>query len=199
LKNASYVYTTGFFITSNFDALIMAGEFCAEHGIPFGFNLSAEFLIQFFTEQVVKAIELADYVFCNEDELKCIAEKFEEIDIMEHIAKMKKVGADKKPIRVVISTQGPCATRIATMDHALYQCEYHTVEVPELDSEKIIDTNGAGDAFVGGFYAALLNGKEVDQAVEAGNKLAACVVQNSGCKFEGWNVEEKTEDQGSLF
>jgi len=52
LKGADYVYSTGFFITSNFDALIKIGEFCAENAIPFGFNLSAEFLIQFFTDQV---------------------------------------------------------------------------------------------------------------------------------------------------
>jgi len=104
LKNASYVYTTGFFITSNFDALVVAGEYCAENGIPFGFNLSAEFLIQFFTDQVTKAIELADFVFFNEEEMKCGKEKFEVEDLCEHIAKMKKVGKDKKPKRIVIST-----------------------------------------------------------------------------------------------
>jgi len=51
----------------------------------------------------------------------------------------------------------------------------------------IVDTNGAGDAFVGGFLAALVNGKDTLEAVKDGNTLAACVVQNSGCKFEGWN------------
>jgi len=56
----------------------------------------------------------------------------------------------------------------------------------------IVDTNGAGDAFVGGFLAALVNGKDTLEAVKDGNTLAACVVQNSGCKFEGWN-------EGSLF
>jgi len=110
LEHADYVYSTGFFITSNFDALIKAGEFCAEKGKPFGFNLSAEFLILFSLEQVLKAIELADYVFCNEDEQRCIKEKLEVEDINMHIAKMTKKGADKKPKRVVISTQGPVAT-----------------------------------------------------------------------------------------
>jgi adenosine kinase len=68
LEQAKYLYTTGFFITSNFDALMMMAKHCNDNNKPMVFNFSAPFLCQFFNEQVEKALECADYVFCNEDE-----------------------------------------------------------------------------------------------------------------------------------
>ena len=46
-----------------------------------------------------------------------------------------------------------------------------TYAVTLLDQSKIVDTNGAGDAFVGGFLAALAQGKAVEAAVLAGLAL----------------------------
>jgi len=50
--------------------------------------------------------------------------------------------------------------------------------------EDIVDTNGAGDSFVGGFLAAYSQGKEVEECVHAGIKMATIVVQRLGCQFE---------------
>ena len=49
--------------------------------------------------------------------------------------------------------------------------------------EKLIDTNGAGDAFVGGFLSQLVAGKDVPECVRAGNFAANVVIQHSGCTF----------------
>lgn len=44
----------------------------------------------------------------------------------------------------------------------------------------IVDTNGAGDSFAGGFVAALVLGKSVDEAVNVGHQLGAmCITQVS--------------------
>jgi len=58
--------------------------------------------------------------------------------------------------------------------------------VPAIEKDKIVDTNGAGDSFVGGFFSALVMGKELKGAIDEGNKLAGVVVQNSGCMFKGY-------------
>lgn len=46
-----------------------------------------------------------------------------------------------------------------------------------------MDTNGAGDAFVGGFLSQLVVGKSVAEGVRAGHYAASVVVQRSGCTF----------------
>ena len=53
--------------------------------------------------------------------------------------------------------------------------------VTKLASEKIIDTNGAGDAFVGGFLAQLAQGKSVKDCVNCGIWAATEIIQQSGC------------------
>ena len=57
--------------------------------------------------------------------------------------------------------------------------------------EKLVDTNGAGDAFVGGFLSQLVAGKDVPECVRAGAYAANVVIQQSGCAFpalpEGFN------------
>ena len=49
--------------------------------------------------------------------------------------------------------------------------------VEKLEASQIVDTNGAGDAFAGGFIGAYVSGKSLDECVLAGHKLAAICVQ----------------------
>lgn len=58
------------------------------------------------------------------------------------------------------------------------------VDVPPVDKDRIVDTNGAGDSFVGGFFASLAKGEDLLAAVAKGNALAGKVIQKSGCVFE---------------
>ena len=53
--------------------------------------------------------------------------------------------------------------------------------VDPLPKEQLVDTNGAGDAFVGGFLAGLLEGKDTKANVEAGHWAARFIIQQSGC------------------
>lgn len=55
-----------------------------------------------------------------------------------------------------------------------------TYEVPSIDSSLIVDTNGAGDAFVGGFLAALIKGHGPDKCCAAGCFAAGTIIQTSG-------------------
>ena len=49
--------------------------------------------------------------------------------------------------------------------------------------KKLVDTNGAGDAFVGGFFAGYLQGAGIADSVAAGQWAARIVIQNEGCTF----------------
>lgn len=58
--------------------------------------------------------------------------------------------------------------------------QYPVIPLPK---EKLVDTNGAGDAFVGGFLSQLVAGKAVSECVRAGNYAAYTVIQHSGCSY----------------
>lgn len=45
----------------------------------------------------------------------------------------------------------------------------------------IVDTNGAGDALVGGFISGLMRGFNYDLALMEGIQLAQLVIQRNGC------------------
>lgn len=59
--------------------------------------------------------------------------------------------------------------------------EIETIELEKIDKSTIVDTNGAGDSFVGAFFAALIQGKSVADCIRAGNHLAGIVITKSGC------------------
>ena len=58
------------------------------------------------------------------------------------------------------------------------------VKVRSIPKENIVDTNGAGDSFVGAFLAARTQGKHLIDCVKAGIDLSAIVVQRLGAQFE---------------
>lgn len=59
------------------------------------------------------------------------------------------------------------------------------IPVQKLDVDKIVDTNGAGDAFVGGFLSQLVLRKPLETCVRCGIWAAQQIIQRSGCTFEG--------------
>lgn len=50
-----------------------------------------------------------------------------------------------------------------------------------MPTDEIVDVNGAGDAFVGGLLAYLVQGKSLTDAVHAGHYAAGYVLRRSGC------------------
>lgn len=56
--------------------------------------------------------------------------------------------------------------------------------VPPVPAEKIVDTNGAGDAFAGGFMYGILQGKSLGKSAALGIFAAADVIQHEGFAFD---------------
>ena len=53
----------------------------------------------------------------------------------------------------------------------------------KLDQDKIVDTNGAGDAFVGGFLAQYAKGESLEKCIDCGIWSSTLIIQRSGCTF----------------
>ena len=170
LEKAAFLYTSAFFITSNYEALLQYAKYASDNNKPLGFNLSACFLIQFNTEQVNTILQYADYVFCNEDEAACFAKTFniEHTNLSEvALALSKWTKVNSKRARVAIITQGkePVLVAVAKDGDETVQKE---IAVPVIPSSQVVDTNGAGDSFVGGFLSEIVQGHSLEQAVKAG-------------------------------
>ena len=63
---------------------------------------------------------------------------------------------------------------------ALYHDRAQTVHVPAFDAGPVVETTGAGDAFNGGFAAALVRGMDPVAAVRFGCATAGISVTRSG-------------------
>jgi len=79
--------------------------------------------------------------------------------------------------RTVVITQGSDPI-IVCINGVVSQ--YPIIALPK---EKLVDTNGAGDAFVGGFLAALSKGLSMEACCKAGAYSASVIVQHSGCTY----------------
>ena len=56
--------------------------------------------------------------------------------------------------------------------------------VKALSNTEIVDTNGAGDAFAGGFIGAFALGKSLDDSVEVGHRMGGMCVGEVGPTFK---------------
>ena len=79
--------------------------------------------------------------------------------------------------RTVIITHGAESTIVVTSDK---KDEPKIYAVHALTDAEIVDTNGAGDAFTGGFLGAFVSGKSLDECIEAGHKMGSMCVQLVG-------------------
>ncbi len=84
---------------------------------------------------------------------------------------------NKNRPRLVVITQGALPIVVAFKGVAT---EYPIIPIKP---EAIVDTNGAGDAFVGGFLSQYVQGKSIEQSIKAANYAANTVIQRSGCTF----------------
>ena len=180
IESSSIFYITGFFLTVSCEAIDTIGKHCVEKNKTLCMNLSAPFLIQFFGDQMMAAMPYVDIMFGNETEAAAMGEKMgwgsDIATIAKGIASMPKASGLKS--RTVVITQGSQAT---------FVCEGGVVTeyaVEPLAKELLVDTNGAGDAFVGGFLAQLAKGAPTAKCVDAGHYAARHIIQRSGCSYE---------------
>jgi len=181
VQAAKVVYSAGFFLTVSVDSMVRVAQHCAENNKTYCLNLSAPFLIQFFKDQMMSVMPYADIVFGNETEALTYAETFnlgtKDISkIAQAISMLPKENGSKG--RMVVITQG--ADPVVCVHNGVVT----TFEAERLPADKIVDTNGAGDAFVGGFLAQYCQGADLATMVRCGIWAATHIIQRSGCTFD---------------
>jgi adenosine kinase len=182
VESARVVYNAGFFITVSPESIMAVAKNCAANDKIYCTNISAPFIVQVppFKKVMMDVLPYTDFLFGNEIEAAAFAESegWESSDLKEVALKVSRMPKQNGArARTVVFTQGSQPTIIAVNGKvSLYA-------VNALAKEAIVDTNGAGDAFVGGFLSQLVLGKDVAECVRAGNYAAGTIIQSNGCTF----------------
>jgi adenosine kinase len=183
-------YNEGYFVTVSPESIDYLAERATETGKIYATNTSAPFVVEVpqFRDVILRNLKHTDILFGNEEEFRALARSLPEcsaiqieaeddqsmIEIARVIATSFKAKNTMK--RHVIITRGHKSTILAVGNQIS--------QVPVVKVENIVDCNGAGDAYAGGFLAALALGKSVIECCKQGAQLAAMVVQNTGCSFD---------------
>jgi len=181
IKKAQVFYTTGYFLIVSPDSVLSLGKHAAEHNKHLVLNISAPFIVDFYSQHLTNAIPYADIVIANESEAQAFGKKQgwgENLpEIAQKLSELPKENTKRK--RVVIFTQGAESTIVFDGE------KLHTFAPQKLDPSEIVDTNGAGDTFAGGFLAYFLLGHPLEKAITAGHYCASICIRTSGVKFSG--------------
>lgn len=149
---------------------------------PFILSLSAPFIPQFFKDPLDASAPYWDYVIGNETEAAAYSESHglgltDVKEIAKALANLPKENGQRK--RVAIITQGTLPTVVAVQGEDAVQ-EY---PVHAIAQDEIYDTNGAGDAFAGGFCAGIVEGRSLAEAVDMGQWLARLSIKELGPSY----------------
>jgi adenosine kinase len=182
LEKAKVVYSAGFFITVCPDAMEIAYKHCSEKPDKlYCLNLSAPFIMQVppFKAALEKTLPFTDYLFGNETECVEFAKAWgwEETDVPSIAKKIGALPKEGSKPRTVVITQGRLPTVVCVNG------ELTEYPIMEIAADKVVDTNGAGDAYVGGFLSGLVKGQSVADCCKAGAYSAGVIVQRSGCTY----------------
>ncbi|MCJ1388346.1 adenosine kinase [Xylographa bjoerkii] len=182
VRAARIYYVGGFHLTACVPAAMALAEEAAKENKVFVLNLSAPFIPQFFKEQLDSVLPYCDYVIGNETEAGAYAESHglggkSVSEIAAAIAGLEKVNKERK--RMVVITQGTDETLVAVQgEEGLKGFKVH-----DLPKDEICDTNGAGDAFAGGFLAGLVENKLLEESIHMGQWLARLSIKELGPQY----------------
>jgi len=206
VQRAQLLYATSFLVStpSRYEAVDYMATRALETGKLFALNLSSAGMIEIpdIRKRIVTLLPRTDLLFSNESEattlVSCLRKEKERANASKISAReaAEEIALLLKPGGTVAITRGREPTLIATNNYTPKSPVIIT-EHPVVNSEPVskmgpvVDTNGAGDAFVGGYLAAIVKGHlpMSPVPVEAGHHTAGIAVRCHGSVWDGLREE----------
>ena len=173
----------GYFIKENFelcsticDAFIKAAKFII-------LTLSDPLMIESYKEDIIKIANKADMVVGSLNAAKKLVGEINDstnIDLL--FKKIYSILNDKN--RILIITAGNHGVFCSKYDSTTKTEDHFQTFPNQINNRDIVDFNGAGDAFLGGFISQQMQDKTFEDCCHLGNKAAAVVIKNIGCNFQ---------------
>ncbi|KAK4106100.1 Ribokinase-like protein [Parathielavia hyrcaniae] len=182
VENAEAYYVGGYHFTVCPPAIMELAKQAAANNKPFILSLSAPFIPQFFKDPLDASAPYWDYVIGNETEAEAYADSHglgikDVKEIAKALANLPKANPQRK--RVAVITQGTEPTVVAVQG----ENEVKEYPVHVISKDEINDTNGAGDAFAGGFCAGIVEGRPLQDCVDMGQWLASLSIRELGPSY----------------
>ncbi|XP_077291653.1 uncharacterized protein LOC143915097 isoform X2 [Arctopsyche grandis] len=199
LNEAKIVHVEGFFLSNRYPVCqYVVNEVQRKRGKPLCYNLAGSYVIKDLGEESRFMAENADLVFGNEDEFAALGEiyglksgeecvlKLHEIwsansgqleDEDDASDELYVIGGGNKRMgsfgKIIAMTNG-CKPVLVLWGRRNPTLKRY--DVPRLSPDAIVDTTGAGDAFIAGFVCGLMKDRQVDDCVSYACKIAATVI-----------------------
>lgn len=173
----------GYFIKENFELCSDICDAFINQGKYIILTLSDPLMIESYRENIIKIANKADMVVGSLNAAKKLVEENNNhvnIDLL-----FKKIYAllnDKN--RILIITAGNQGVFCSKYDQVTKTEDHFQTFPNQINNRDIVDFNGAGDAFLGGFISQQMQNKTFEECCHLGNKAAAVVIKNIGCNFQ---------------
>lgn len=180
VTTAKYFYFSGFPLINCPEVVLKVAKYGVEHDRIVTFNLSTPSICTHFIDQIHSLLPYVDVLFGNSEEAIAYAETrgLETTDPREIALLLARYPKENgKRGRCVVLTHGIQPT-IVVQEGLI--TEYPVLEI---DDVNIVDLNGGGDAFVGGFLAQLVQGGSMKDCIRSANYAADFIIQQSGCQL----------------
>ncbi|KAL4238197.1 hypothetical protein ACF0H5_002909 [Mactra antiquata] len=180
VEKAKYFYIGGFFLPVSMEAVLKLLKHAVETDKTVCMNLHATFLCKYFADPELNLMQYVDVLFGNGDEAAEFSKLmgFNASSVKEMALKTSQLPKlNQSRERIVVFTQGRDPTVIA---------KGGTVEeykITPVEHDLIKDTNGCGDAFVGGFISQLAQDQPIATCLKCGFYASRVVIQYFGCSY----------------
>lgn len=149
--------------------------------LAFGMKLDETGYSDDILEKVFTSMEI---MFANEYETDVLLRKFN--------IKGIKGFFDFPKLKIFVVTKGSEGSTIYTKDGQI-------IEVPVVKPKRVLDTAGAGDAYIAGFLYGYLNNLTVEQSGRIGSTVSSFIIEEVGCTTNSPTLKQLKERYNKNF
>ena len=144
-------------------------------------TLSAMFIVQYHYDKLMEIANKCDMIVANikEAELLSGVKGGNPKEVFDAI--FKKLSPRDRLLVITAGSQGVyCAKYNYKRNQLDFIFQYFANKI---NNDEIVDLNGAGDSFLGGFLSEYLKGSSLNDCCRIGTEAASVILRNVGCTF----------------
>jgi len=192
INKSKIFYADSYLIKYSFSAFEYVFKNFAYLDVLLALSLSNESLIEDNYDKFVQLFPYVDIFIGNSDEFQIIKKLmgYENMEITEFFEKFSETfdKFNKNKNRIIVNTRGQNSTLIFSKNVVDHRKELIEIPPLELDESLIVDLNGAGDGFAGGFFTGIMLNLNLYQCGQLGNKIASEII-----KLKGFQIPYKMD------